>query len=110
MGTDIDWKRAVELADGFCINEDWQSVQLRHDRYVYAHPIEDIPQWFIDALAAQLVRQVDALDDAGLTVWGDQVCEIRDYSGEERIIAKGNAGTDRTENTVNAILDSGVLE
>lgn len=105
------WRRAVELADGWEWN--WGRAFSEDVNGLHAFLFDDDKnppaQWHKDAIAAQLVRQVDALDDAGLTVWGDQVCEIRDYSGEERIIAKGNAGTDRTENTVNAILDSGVL-
>ncbi len=99
-----DWRKAVELADGF-ENRQWHDNGLNfiiRDPY---HPVSiivdadefAIPQWAKDAIAAQLVRQVDEVCD-----WNDLFTQ---YMAECL-----NQSDDRTENTVNAILDSGVLE
>lgn len=85
-------RKAVELLDG--------------DHYF---PTDT--QWGLDALAAQLVRQVDALDryafgsdEAGwASVWDEMP------SNFERI-AIVDEDVDRTMNTLKCIVDSGVLE
>ena len=79
-------------------------------------PIEDVdlfhadnlPPMQLDALAAQLVRQVDALgplecDITAVTTW--IYCPSNDDASHQPII-----GPDRTMNTIKAIVDSGVLE
>ena len=76
-------RKAVELADGFWWKEDCVHVLDTPMHY----RADALPQTILDALAAQLTRQVDELDD----YW---VC----------------AEDDRTMNTIKAIVDSKVLE
>ena len=67
-----------------------------------------ISQGALDALAAQLVRQVDAKypgdfeNDCNGTAW------LELHSGDGGLI--DTTGPDRTMNTLRAIIDSGVLE
>ncbi len=102
-------RKAVELADGW---------ELSHDNFYVANDvcgasIERINQPALDALAAQLVRQVDALpvgkfpDDAPTTVY--ILNGNTDVWHKRKMIAQ-HEGSDRTMNTINAIVDSGVLE
>ena len=113
-------KAGVELADGWSYRSN--KCQLLSDRskpgsfWIKAdgppkHPgchIDNAFPVYIDALAAQLVRQVDAtdnwfesLDDGEAIVWN------RDGSGK---IAKASEPNGRTMNTIKAIVDSGVLK
>lgn len=110
----IDYiRKAVELADGFdhsgrtC----WR-IQVS-DHYPIAAPKKSPPSWFLDALAAQLVRQVDALPDC--LEW-DEFLSMSDMAGFYRWDHDGPestyppvVGPDRTMNTIRAIVDSGVL-
>lgn len=71
--------------------------------------LDELPSMFLDALAAQLVRQVDALDTA--------VFEC-DVNGRARVLSKSSEGLphwggqwsergpDRTENTITAIVQA----
>ncbi len=77
---------------------------------------DNMPQWLLDSLAAQLVRQVDALecDDGeslGVEVYPASSVMFRyqpKLSNSEPVeIAHG---PDRTENTITAIVESEVLE
>ena len=65
-----------------------------------------------DALAAQLVRQVDAIENFELLIRRDVTQLINVYSEafemDEMIEYSGGHG--RTMNTIRAIVDSGVLE
>ena len=94
-------RKAVELADGWSIS---QKDILTTAHHGYFGNIEDIE--ILDALAAQLVRQVDALDDPWVTeyprksiIYSDSLCQ---HIAEVK-------GPDRTMNTIKAIVDSGVL-
>ena len=100
-------RKGVELADGWDIDEFW----IYSSDYDYKHntdfPLSDI---FKDALAAQLVRQVDALDSKFIFVNG--LGDVSIHSNKFDIdpnpfYAKGD---DRTMNTIKAIVDSGVLK
>jgi len=116
-------KAAVELADGFgyddCKIHDWDYVRLPDDstamhdlggplfRTTY-HPA-------LDALAAQLVRQVDALDGYSVGV-GSQFDQAnraavygRKFKAWRGYLISDESGPDRTMNTIKAIVDSGVL-
>ena len=68
----------------------------------------------IDALAAQLVRQVDAIQyDDGFDPYSvlifKLVSEVREIIDQcDHVVAKSE-GDDRTMNTIKAIVDSGVL-
>jgi hypothetical protein len=98
-------RKAVELADG------WGLVIQKGDAFAIfppnTRPIQCHFRFVRDALAAQLVRQVDATQY--------EVCiapsytEVGDFSedGEECLAVED--GSDRTMNTIKAIVDSGVL-
>lgn len=61
------------------------------------------PDWIKDALAAQLVRQVDASSPSSVAI----------YHGSTQVFADSGftrrKGDDRPINTIKAIVDSGVL-
>ena len=97
-------RKAVELANGWGnLPGHWFSSPRDAQR---AH--HEIEQWELDALASQLVRQVDALDNYNAYqepktthIWeelSDGECECWSVDGD-----------DRTMNTIKAIVDSGVL-
>ena len=99
-------KKAVELADG------WEAADSNHIRGP-VHPTtwlivpDGVPQYALDALAAQLVRQVDAkggnlivVKQASTTILG---------ANDPPIFKHCSYGDDRTMNTIKAIVDSGVL-
>ena len=71
--------------------------------------IKNIRQFELDALAAQLVRQVDALDPAPriMVDWEDTVMIVPCGQYDADRFAVGMSG--RTMNTIRAIVDSGVL-
>ena len=101
-------KKAVELADGWehdgneIFNPVWYETPFGE---VHA---DDLRACHFDALAAQLVRQVDALP-------GPTHCNIYWRRTEiwKRNMAPVNgrhSDGDRTMNTIKAIVESGVLE
>jgi len=116
-------RKAVELAD------EWQTTRLGDQRIkAFAphgeggeHPLTDIgyldQQCVLDALAAQLVRQVDVLSDYGVFTEPEQT-HVWEVEPEPEILGgelyEGgkwwhSEGPDRTMNTIKAIVDSGVL-
>ena len=121
MKTDTDYIReAVELAEGFTLQKWHFGEMLKIGSYVvlsnHKQPLDFsiLPQWFKDALAAQLVRQVDALPDT--TDWDDLI-SMNDCSGffvwtvegiEDALPPTYDQG--RTINTIRNIVDSGVLK
>ncbi len=115
MKTEQDYIReAVELAVGF-------SCYLAHDQLAYQYgdsqyefistELSSPDQYMLDALAAQLVRQVDALDD----YWFDNdkygSCVV-DSLGLSVGFSESPTDVpyDRTMNAIRAIVDSGVLK
>ena len=99
--TDEDYiKQAIELADGWSISEGRFFVPP-----FFNLSTEQLQQSDLDALAAQLVRQVDALGYVEILIFACGT-EVR-LSGQEHVarIASG-----RTMNTIKAIVDSGVLK
>jgi len=97
-------RKAVELADGFEMHHDGEGFVRYFDKEqqdfisFYFHPdYKDELQFGSDALAAQLVRQVDA------------ELPQQDWFTLSRPFYKTN-GLDRTMNTIKAIVDSKVLE
>lgn len=127
MKTDEEYLRAgVEQADG------WSCTEYAGTKQAYldsaggslwrAHddeewPLSDLPQIMLDALAAQLVRQVDkVLDDWRLLELFPGHTAVRvvekelgenNYRGRDLGACYGD---DRAMNTVKAIVDSKVLE
>ena len=105
-------KRAVELA-----NHWWgagtEAFGPSNFHRPYASLKVDSPdtRFFLDALAAQLVRQVDALDTPDtVEITHDSVwVGYRSKNNESWKRTKRTKSQDRTMNTIKAIVDSGVL-
>ena len=107
-------RKAVELADGWsCSNDPVYSKGLGE----FISPPRGLTNCFVktphqttlDALAAQLVRQVDATDKYRVCVQRD-CSTINSYEDGYPTEHGGAIGRDnRTENTINAIVESGVL-
>lgn len=104
-------RKAVELADGWCWNWDGAFNADISNQMIFGRGAVDPQQWALDALAAQLVRQVDALHDGWLfESYEDRATVIRfDLCGMPRQ-KWHESGTDRTMNTLRAIVESGVLD
>ena len=109
-------RKAVELAEGWTIrNTEYGDLFGIGDSVagIWGHFNDDPFKPPLDALAAQLVRQVDALD-GGETI---AFCSNNDiacvYSWNVSIGLDDTfdcEGPDRTMNTITAIVESGVLE
>ena len=122
--TDEDYiRQAVELADGWVSElvgrgasidryDEGEETILPKDSGVWWN-LSGMPQFVIDALAAQLVRQVDALpvgkfpDDAPTDIY--ILNGSTDIWHKKRLHAQAK-GPDRTMNNIKAIVDSGVLD
>ena len=102
-------KKAVELADGW---------GLTHDGFVFGPQIvgthvDRMGQPAKDALAAQLVRQVDALRHFDFTSYDSHVEITTDHAKDScgYWFTEAEAeGPDRTENTITVVVESKVLE
>ena len=105
---DQDYIRAgIELADGWEYDDDIHNkVWVRPDHYVYANN-DDSQQIYLDALAAQLVRQVDALDNIDIDCHKERTY-LREWSGLHRDEVEA-IGSDRTMNAIKVVVDSEVL-
>ncbi len=110
--TDQDYiRKAVELADGWSIPETPELTYCapNFDPLCHGHfndYVDEMPQWHKDALAAQLVRQVDGLSDySGVRVRPD-ITELFLDQGAMAIAT----GDNRTMNTIKAIVDSKELK
>ena len=92
-------RKAVELADGFAP----EALQISKTEDMVVGFEE---QFFLDALAAQLCRQVDALPMLWVCVENDTSCVQHGELGTRA----AERGPDRTMNCIKAIVDSGVLD
>ena len=92
-------RKAVELADGFAP----EALQISNTDDMVVGFEE---QFFLDALAAQLCRQVDALPMIWVCAENDTSCVQHSEFGTRAV----ERGPDRTMNTIKAIIDSGVLD
>lgn len=105
--TDQDYiEKAARLADGW-------GLELDNDGEYLVGPDmgwhqDCISQGAKDALAAQLVRQVDALRNPHVGVITSDLGSITIWCNRQILAASINE--DRTMNTIKAIIDSGVLE
>jgi len=100
--TDQDYiKAAVELADGWTYHDGDCSHEETERWFIDCK----LPQVWLDALAAQLVRQVDVLNVTNLEIYNDGVYIGTDH--DDNIII---SDSDRTMNTIKAIVDSGKLK
>jgi len=97
-------KKAVGLADGWKIDPNGIWPPFPFPAYA---DIKDTQPIILDALAAQLVRQVDSLDKYVVHAFSTRTA-VR-TSGPLMDIADAK-GPDRTMNTIKAIIDSKVLK
>jgi len=111
-------RKAVELADGWRLSNDKEPLIYLDDGTSdgISFMSWSYPQFMLDALAAQLVRQVDALPgneditrQCILGIWAEStsVIDLKGYPHNETLIESDD--TDRTMNTIKAVVDSGVL-
>ncbi len=103
-------RKAVELADNFqcddCNHGFFHEFGLAPEDFISTF-WDEPEQYLLDALAAQLVRQVDALVFYRLIIEPTGVDIESEATGDR--IAEARHG-DRTMNTIKAIVDSEVLE
>lgn len=109
-------RKAVELADGWGFDGIWlcygdAGAKIHDGEHAFDKPM---PNYLKDALAAQLVRQMDALDKFGVMQWATGDVDVMEYTAtdnpleREHILASRSA-PDRAMNTIKAIVDSKVL-
>lgn len=101
-------RKAVELAKGWILETSWHyPPDVRFGDLAFRlNPSSRYYQLMLDALAAQLVRQVE---DKGWNVLV-QYCNVSVSKwGEPPAIDADYETNDRTMNTIKAIVDSGVL-
>ncbi len=101
-------RKAVELADG------WQYDEIGHTGIYKIFLPDTMNIWVsfdyqpaLDAIAAQLVRQVEDIDSAWLDISSCGYVSIFVGDGDEEVATQ--FGDDRTMNTIKAIVDSAVL-
>lgn len=108
-------RKAVELAEGWFFDNDLNGqlrlygIELDPAPFAdYSHVTETfLSVAILDALAAQLVRQVDATEDYWVRVDEDRsYVFVNSYRPQ---VASRERGLCRTMNTIKAIVDSGVL-
>ena len=95
-------RKAVELAEGFSNGRGFVIYRSRP----MGCPVDN--QEMLDALAAQLVRQVDAHESAWIDISSNGCCRIFCGDGDKEMATQ--LGPDRTMNTLRVIVESGVLE
>ena len=100
-------KKAVELAPGWWWKEGCIHM-IDQPMHFYA---DAAPQSVLDALAAELVRQVDRLDDDTAIYVEPGETKVGQILNTGRVMVNVTYGTspDRTMNTIRAIVESGVL-
>ena len=105
--TDQDYiKAGVGLADGWEIEGGIVYPPFRN--HPVAMSVENPHTPILDALAAQLVRQVDALDNLWVCIEDDRTSIQHDTDGTVAQLLQMEK-PDRTLNTIKAIVDSGAL-
>jgi len=109
-------RKAVELADGWNIGETDFGTTVIVPPFITPEveglqgwSIDNIHHGILDALAAQLVRQVDAIKYHEVMTTCNTVDVIKDDGIDYPQIISQIDGPDRTMNTIKAIVDSGVL-
>jgi len=104
-------RKAVELADGFDCYDDGLGLVITYAAWQANINNSAYNKAILDALAAQLVRQVDETD-YGITFDGTDQPETIVWGSHlfTPIVKSCSFGPDRTMNTIKAIVDSKVLE
>jgi len=96
-------RKAVEYANGWVwdVDEDGEETVLPAESSIYfLH--DDLPQFIKDALAAQLVRQIDAMNYEIISSEGH--CAVYDQEHQVNTL-EVNSSYDRTDNTLNACVE-----
>ncbi len=102
-------RKAVELANGFGGDSFSMWIDALGTNIGSVSDYSEPEQWALDALAAQLIRQVDATHHYAV-ITDIENTQIEDWkSGTGIMIIKSN-GYDRTMNTIKAIVDSEILK
>lgn len=96
-------KAAVIAADGWTLTSDGY---YGGGEWITGAKVDRMPVIVKDALAAQLVRQVDLLPQFVTATNYASCCEVFDTATRLAVTRGGNG---RTMNTIKAIVDSGVL-
>lgn len=102
-------REAAELADGWSIVlQMWGWDVVGPDPLAAYESCEPIPQPITDALAAQLVRQVDEMAETFFYFSPTGAAFV--YTSLEDKPAGASRDLDRSMNTIRCIVDSGVLK
>ena len=108
-------KKAVELADGWRLSNDKEPLIYLDDGTSdgISFMSWSYPQFMLDALAAQLVRQINVLDDYAIHIEPGKtiLCGVTytDKGFKSHHTIGVIEGEDPTMSTIKAIVDSGVL-
>ena len=106
--TDDDYiRKGIEFARGWDLTENQLTLPSGH--YFAVNCSADFRDWMLDALAAQLVRQVDATRTFYVEQLPWDTC-VNKENGEALSAYGDPENSERTMNTIKAIVDSGVLE
>lgn len=107
MSDQDNMRKAVELADGFADSATLYWIEAPGEDDVEVN-VSDVPKWFLAALAAQLVRQVDDLGfPYYLTIVATRSVLYRHPFSERIGLCSGKG---RAVNTLNAVVNSKILE
>lgn len=96
-------RKAVELADGWSMSSNYVNSPTGFQDH------GECSQEIKDALAAQLVRQVDETGDIRVDIYRDATQVFYEGPTDEEMLDY-SGGHGRTMNTIKAIVDSGVLD
>ena len=95
-------RRCVERAEGWnLIPRGKYPAHIHHASLVQAVPIDNVPQFVLDALRCQLERQVDAMGHTEVDI-NRRRAVVWDFSQYQSRLWP-HAGPDRTMNTLRAI-------
>ena len=99
---------AIKLADGFHIDMIGWTTYPDGSSQLFAEDTE-VDQYWLGALSAQLVSQVDALrsEDFQIALQSDFGCTVIWLNGVRKWAAEG---PNRIENIIRIVVDSGVLK
>ena len=103
-------RKAIELADGWAAKNHHKHTDeeiIVYSEYGYWCFVETAQTVLLDALAAQLVRQVDAAGGYAVIVHAASTSIVG--ANDPPIFKHVTYANDRTMNTIKAIVDSGVL-
>ncbi len=101
---------------------DYEITEANDDGFFFVFPLETKNgqtytrhvhcswQWVKDALAAQLVRQIDQRKVASVYIVPEMTEVQWEYESSDTLDSATSRGPDRNMNTIKAIVDSGVVK